>query len=219
MYGCKTVADSANILSTGKFPLRTLQCEIILVTFPHSESFFIFAESVKVFVKSLQKCPDSELAVFWCLYENCIFSHMFATTCKQTNKHKLLSLAQWLFEPSTSQKTEHKPRWGCRLSPWWGNTEAWVPFVTSQTATSISSGSLTYRAQCSVTAWTCLIHMYMCRMSAEGLDDITAAGFSGLRERVQGQMIAWAGSGSVSFNINEPVWPNKVCVCVCGGQN
>lgn len=189
--------------------------------FPALRIFFYFcwvSESVcEKPPEVLRKSPDSELAVFWCLYENCIFSHMFANTCKQTNKHKLLGLAQWLFEPSTSQKTEHKPRWGCRLSPWWGNTEAWVPFVTSQTATSISSGSLTYRAQCSVTAWTCLIHMYMCRMSAEGLDDITAAGFSGLRERVQGQMIAWAGSGSVSFNINEPVWPNKVCVC--GGKN
>lgn len=80
-----------------------------------------------------------------------------------------------------------------------------MPFVTSQTATSMPSGTLTYQTLRGVTAWTCLIHMYMCRMSGKGLDDITAAGISGLRERVQGQMIAWAGGGSVSFNINEPV--------------
>lgn len=45
-----------------------------------------------------------------------------------------------------------------------------------------------------LTAWSCLIHMYMCRMSGEGLDDITAAGFSALWlcERVQEQMIVWS---------------------------
>lgn len=85
--------------------------------------------------------------------------------------------------------------------------------MTSQTAQRKPGGSLTYQTQGSVTARTCLIHIYMCRMSGEGLDDITAVGFSGLRERVQRQMIAWAGggggrggcSGGVSLNINEPV--------------
>lgn len=50
-----------------------------------------------------------------------------------------------------------------------------------------------------LTAGTCLIHMYMCRMSGEGLDDITAAGFSGLCEGVQEQMIAWSWRQQCEF--------------------
>lgn len=72
-YGCEAVADSAHIPSTGQFPFLTLQCEFNPCYSPHTQSLFIFAESLQVFVRSLQK-DHKELVVVSCLQENCILA-------------------------------------------------------------------------------------------------------------------------------------------------